>query len=220
MNQPPGADWVDLRRRLLLATAPLSTGAAVIVTILVWPDSLLIPAAILLGGAAATATVVAWRLPGAARETIGRQVRIGLIAGAAATLTYDAVRYGLETLFTWSVDPFRAFTLFGQLLVGRNASPAALWVAGTAYHIINGLGFAIGYTLVVRRPGLVSAVIWGLVLETFTILLYPDWLGIRAVGEFFSMSMVGHIAYGLVLGAVATRLTPAMKKQHREVTRV
>ena len=58
---------------------------------------------------------------------------------------------------------------------------------GIAYHVLNGLGFAIGYTIVVRRPGLISAVVWAMVLETFTILLYPDWLGLTAVGEFFSI---------------------------------
>jgi len=146
-------------------------------------------------------------LPPEARRALARRAWIGLVAGVAATAAYDVVRYGLVTLFSWSVDPFKAFTLFGALLVGRDASTAALWVAGTAYHILNGLGFAIGYTLVIRRPGRLSAVVWAMVLETFTILLYPDWLGIRAVGEFFSMSMLGHVAYGLVLGAVAIRMT-------------
>lgn len=177
------------------------------VTILVWPDSLLFPALILLTGTGATALAVARGLPAPARRAIGRRVVIGLIAGAVATAVYDVVRYGLVTLLSWSVDPFRPFTLFGQLLVGRDAPGPALWAAGIAYHVLNGLGFAIGYTIVVRRPGLISAVVWAMVLETFTILLYPDWLGLTAVGEFYSMSMLGHVAYGLALGAVAMRMT-------------
>jgi len=199
----------ELRSRLLLALVPVSTGAAVVVTILLWPDSLLYPALVLLGGTGATAVAVTRGLPEEARRAVRRRVAVGLVAGGLATAAYDVVRYGLVTLLSWSVDPFRPFTLFGQLLVGRGAPPAALWAAGIAYHIVNGLGFAVGYTIVVRRPGLVSAVVWALVLETFTILLYPDWLGITAVGEFFSMSMLGHLAYGLTLGAVAMRMSPA-----------
>jgi hypothetical protein len=121
-------------------------------------------------------------------------------------VAYDLVRYGVVVLLSWSVDPFKTFPLFGQLLVGPDAGGPALWTAGIVYHVLNGLGFAVGYTLVVSRPGLLSAIVWGLVLETFTILLYPDWLGLTAVGEFFSMSMLGHVAYGAVLGAVAIRL--------------
>jgi len=197
----------SLRERMLLALLPLSTGGAVLVTIVAVPDSLLWPALILVAGGAATAFAVTRRLPPAARRELGRRVRAGLIAGVAATVAYDLVRYGLVVLFSWSVDPFKTFPLFGQLLVGPDAGGPALWTAGTVYHVLNGLGFAVGYTLVIPRPGLLSAIVWGMVLEAFTILLYPDWLGLTAVGEFFSMSMLGHLAYGAVLGAVAIRLS-------------
>jgi hypothetical protein len=194
-----------LRQRLVLAALPVSTGAAVLVTIVAVPDSLLWPTLILVAGTGATAAVAAHRLPAAWRSNLGRRVSVGFWAGLAATAVYDVVRYGLVVLFSWSVDPFGAFPLFGRLLIGADAPGPALWLAGIAYHVLNGLGFAIGYTLVVPRPGLRSAVTWALVLETFTILLYPDWLGVAAVGEFFSMSMLGHVGYGLTLGAVARR---------------
>ena len=71
--------------------------------------------------------------------------------------------------------------------------------------LLNGLGFAVGYTVVVPRPRLWSAVTWALVLELFTILLYPNWLGVTAVQELFSMSMIGHLGYGVTLGVMATR---------------
>lgn len=69
--------------------------------------------------------------------------------------------------------------------------------------------------LVIRRPGLVSAVAWAMVLELFTILLYPDWLGVPAIGELVSVSLLGHLAYGLALGLVAIRMTGEDGWRHR-----
>jgi hypothetical protein len=202
-----------VRERVALALLPLSTGAAVLATILIVPDSLLWPTLVLAGGAGATAVVVARRLPPDARRAVGRRVRVGLIAGVAATAAYDVVRLGLVLATPWSVDPFAAFPLFGRLLLGAGIGPAAAWTAGTLFHIANGLGFAVGYTLVIRRPGPVSAVVWAMVLETFTILLYPDWLGVTAIGELFSVSVLGHLAYGLALGLLARRMLPTTPRE-------
>jgi len=207
-----------LRERVALASLPVSTGAAVLVMVLVSRASLLWPALVLVMGTGISAVVVARRLEAETRQRLGRRVKVGVVAGVAATAAYDLVRYGVVTLFSWSVDPFKTFPLFGRLLLGAGASAGALWVAGTAYHVINGLGFAVGYTLVISRPGLLSAVVWALVLETFTILLYPDWLGLTAIGEFFSMSMPGHLAYGVVLGFLATRMAPGAGQAARSAT--
>lgn len=190
----------------MVALFPLSTGAAVLVTILFVPDSLLWPALVLVTGTGLTALVVARRMHPDARRRLGRRAGIGLVAGVAATLAYDGVRWLLVVATPWTVDPFGAFPIFGQLLLGIETSGAAAWAAGTLFHAANGLGFAVGYTLVIRRPGLVTAVAWAMVLELFTILLYPDWLGTPNIGELFSVSVLGHLAYGLVLGAVAIRM--------------
>jgi hypothetical protein len=205
---PPGATELDLpgiRRRLLLALLPLSTGAAVLVTITLVHDSLLWPTAILLAGTGATAWAAVRTLPTHQRTLLAQRIRIGLVAGVWATIAYDLVRYVLVAALSWSVSPFGAFPLFGRLLIGGDQPEVALWVAGTVFHLLNGLGFAIGYTLVITAPTVWTAVIWGMTLELFTILLYPDWLGIRAIDEFFSMSMLGHLAYGIVLGLIAVR---------------
>jgi hypothetical protein len=182
---------------------------AVVVTIIVVNDSLLWPTVVLLTGTGVTGVVVVRRLPAASRWVVRSRVRTGLVAGVAATIAYDGVRWLLVVATPWSVDPFAAFPLFGQLLIGTGAGTTVVWVAGTLFHAVNGLGFAVGYTLVIRRPGLVSAVIWAFVLETFTILLYPNWLGVPAIGELVSVSALGHLAYGLVLGEVARRLDSA-----------
>jgi hypothetical protein len=205
MREPAGVDELGVRRRAALALLPLSTGGAVVVAILIVRDSLLWPTLVLVGGTGITAVALARGLPAAARRELGSRVRVGLVAGALATVVYDLVRYVLVAALGWSVRPFEVFALFGRLLIGDDAARVWQYLAGTGFHLANGLGFAVGYLIVVRRPGVLSAVVWALVLETFTILLYPSWLGLSAVAEFFSMSMAGHLAYGCVLGVVAAR---------------
>ena len=39
--------------------------------------------------------------------------------------------------------------------------------------------------------------------------IYPGWLHPRAFGEFVSVSMLGHVVYGSVLGITARRLLVA-----------
>ncbi len=204
MSGEAGVDTLTARRRVGLALLPLSTGGAVVVTILVVRDSLLWPMLILVAGTGITALVVARALPPWLRTEMARRVRIGLLAGLLATAVYDLVRFVLVAALDWSVRPFEVFALFGQLLIG-DADRGWQYLAGTGFHAVNGLGFPVGYLIVVLRPGVISAIVWALVLETFTILLYPSWLSISAVGEFFSISMIGHLAYGWVLGMVAVR---------------
>jgi hypothetical protein len=47
------------------------------------------------------------------------------------------------------------------------------------------------------------------VLEAFTVALYPPWLGLTAVAEFVSVSLLGHLAYGTTLGLVTARSAAA-----------
>jgi Family of unknown function (DUF6789) len=195
--------------RLLLSLLPLSSGGAVVVTIVLGGESLLWPTVVLVAGTAMTAVALAWRLPGGVRRALARRVRVGLLAGLAATAAYDAVRYLVVAATSWSVRPFQAFALFGQLLVGHDAPAGVQYLAGTGFHLLNGLGFAVGYAVVVRRPGVVSAIAWALVLEAFTIALYPSWLGLTAVGEFVSVSLLGHLAYGAALGQITAKSVAA-----------
>jgi hypothetical protein len=48
-----------------------------------------------------------------------------------------------------------------------------------------------------------TGVAWAALLEVFMVTLYPGWLGLRALEEFLSVSIVGHAVYGVVLGATA-----------------
>jgi hypothetical protein len=127
---------------LLLALLPLSTGGAVLVAILLDSDSLVSPTLVLVAGSTTTAAVLTRRLPAGVRRALSRRVRLGLLAGLAATAAYDAIRYLAVAATSWSVRPFQVFALFGQLLVGRDAPTGVQYLAGTAFHLLNGLGFA------------------------------------------------------------------------------
>jgi hypothetical protein len=197
-----------LRDRLLVAALPLSTGAAVLATLTLVHDSLLWPTLIMVVGSSLATAVALHRLEPRHRAELVRRAWLGLGAGVAATVVYDVVRYLAVAVFSWSVAPFGAFPLFGRLLLGDGTGRNLLWAAGIAFHVLNGLGFAIGYALVVPRPELRTAVAWAMVLELLTILLYPNWLGVTAIGELFSMSVLGHLGYGLTLGWVTRRWAP------------
>jgi hypothetical protein len=70
---------------------------------------------------------------------------------------------------------------------------------------VNGVGLGVAYALVVKRPGPISGVLWGLGLELVMALLYPSWLRIRALEEFLTISIFGHVVYGFTLGMLGRR---------------
>lgn len=145
-----------------------------------------------------------YRLDGARRAELARRVRIGISGGILATIAYDLARFGLVSLVKWSLQPWAAISLFGQLFIGPHHSTAALYAVGLTYHLcLNGIGFATAYTVIVERPHPVTGVLWAFGLEAAMALLYPTFLIIKQYGEFLTMSVVGHLCYGLVIGAWA-----------------
>lgn len=140
------------------------------------------------------------------RRELARLSRIGLISGLAATATYDAVRYAIVRITDMSQNPFEAFKSFGSsLLVGSgiNASPL---LVGSLFHVLNGVCFGIAYTLAWGRSGARGGLLWALLLELLMVTVYPRWLGLDLSSEFLAVSIVGHAAYGIVLGALARRM--------------
>ena len=100
--------------------------------------------------------------------------------------------------------PFETFLIFGQLIIGVDASRTAAYVVGTSYHFLNGIMFAIAYCFILGGRGWQYGVIWALGLEAAMFTLYPGWLNLEAVmKEFTIVSMTGHIAYGVVLGSLS-----------------
>ena len=158
------------------------------------------------GGIVALLGALAWTaglylLTPRQRTTVWKRVRTGITAGILATLAYDASRYLSVALVELSVQPFAALPIFGQLIIGPDHSRATLYVVGYMYHFfINGIGFAVAYTIFFRRPGPVTGILWALGLEAAMAVLYPQFLIIKQYGEFLTMSVIGHVSYGVVLG--------------------
>lgn len=191
-----------LRRRGLLAVLPLSTGAAVLVFLLT-KVSLALSASVLVTLGIGSWVAARRKLSPGVREHLRARVRIGLLAGVAATVTYNVSRYGITAAADMTLRPFRPLALFGEAFIGSEAPLTARYVVGVVYHVFNGLGFAVAYAIVVPRAAVWSALTWALVLELATIALYPDWLKLDRLGEFATVSVLSHIVYGLTLGAVA-----------------
>lgn len=200
--EPTGA----VRWRVLVAALPLATGGALVIYILAGRS---LPTALLLTVLCTGATALyGWtRLGPLARLWVARRARAGLVAGIAATASYDLVRLALVKFGHFTFWPFDIFGVFGRALVGTAADPFVLRAAGVTYHLANGICFGIAYSLIWGKRGPLFGLIWGLALETFMVSLYPGWLHIDALlGEFLSVSLLGHITYGVVLGTVAQRL--------------
>lgn len=188
-----------------LVLLPLATGAALVVHIVTGFSLLAGVGALAMIGAAAFAAY--WRhFTSPVRRALGRRVGHGVLAAVLATAAYDLTRLVITSTVTTAVDPFVAWPLFGQLLTGAPRDSAVAAGVGFLYHVVNGLGFGIAYVLVFRRPGPVSGLVWGMGLELAMALLYPSWLRIDALREFLTMSVVGHVAYGVTLGLVAAWL--------------
>ena len=95
---------------------------------------------------------------------------------------------------------------------GYLAPPIQTWVSGAAFHLLNGVMFAIAYAqffgaLAVRsgRLAVVTGMGWGLFLEAFQLILFPGWLSITFVAEFATISMAAHLVYGATVGTVVRR---------------
>lgn len=194
----------------------MATGLALLVHI-VWQVPLWLSVLTTVGLAAVVLVVAARRHPFSRSQ--GRDVlMVGVRSAGAALLAYDASRLAVTTALGYDVGPFAAFPHFGAGLIGSSAATSARWVAGTAFHVVNALTFGIAYTVVAgrqptRRRGVVLGIAFGLGLEAMMLGFYPAWLQIPNLREFASMSMVGHIAYGATLGALAQRGLERLERQ-------
>lgn len=157
---------------------------------------------LMIGGVVAAVTLGA--LPGPGRRAAVIRIRQGAIAGLIATVTYDSVRIALASRL--GIAPFEVWAVFGELLVGESAPRPMVLAAGTAYHVANGLGFAIAFSVLVKRPTWWKGLVFALALEAAMALLYPSWLRIQQLAEFYTVSLAGHVAYGSVLGAAVARM--------------
>lgn len=188
-----------------LTTAFLLSGFGLVVFVVVgFP----LPVALVSGWAAIVLGVLWFErvAPPERRARFHEVVRVGAIAGLCATVAYDLSRLVLVRLFDLDVWPFAAFGAFGDALLPGAGRQGWVRVVGGGYHLVNGVSFGIAYTGLFRRRGALVGIAYGLGLEAVMLALYPGWLSIEALREFTQMSLVGHVAYGATLGAVARRL--------------
>jgi hypothetical protein len=191
--------------RLVLGAAVTASGAALVTYFLTGLP--LLAALCATAGIAVGTWAVLWRhLSPASRVAILRRVRIGLLAGAVATAGYDLGRLLLVELAGSTVRPFAAWPLFGELLGAGPRTTGTALAVGVAYHALNGLSFAVAYTIILGERGIVAGVVWALGLETLMVTFYPGWLGLAALDEFVSITVVGHLIYGVALGGLARSL--------------
>lgn len=195
----------DRRRRLILVGLPLASGASLVLFIVI---GMPLPVALagLITGSAVIWAIGLRRATSAQRSWIVRRVRVGAIVGLPAIVAYDLARFGLVSLASLSFEPFHVLPLFGHAILGPAVSESVATLAGLAFHLANGMGFAIAFGIAVPRPSILKGVAWALALEVAMLALYPGWLGLSLTGELVPVSAAGHLAYGGVLGELTARL--------------
>jgi hypothetical protein len=157
--------------------------------------------------AAATAILIGlFRTRPETRRVWAGRIRAGAVAGLVATAAYDLSRLLLVNVLGWKASPFAAFPLFGQALFGDTLQGNGRIVAGVAFHLMNGIAFGVAYTQWFGRRPWWTGILFALGLEAFMLALYPGWLSPKSLAEFASMSVLGHVAYGTVLGLSARSL--------------
>jgi hypothetical protein len=130
---------------------------------------------------------------------------VGAWAGLVATFAYDAIRGLLLLVGIISFDPYLSHPVFGMLITNQPETSTLAIVIGWLYHYWNGIGFGIMYTLVAGRASWLYAIVWALLLEIAWLTALPSVLSFHLNAGFIFMSLVGHLAYGAVLGLLAVR---------------
>jgi hypothetical protein len=127
----------------------------------------------------------------------------GLWAGCLATLAYDLVRV---PLVHGGMPVFKAISYFGTVLLGVDSPTVASEILGWAFHLSNGISFGLMYAVLVKRPNVVTAILWGLLLEGVMLLTpYAEVFGYARDATFFTITIGAHAVYGFVLWLALTR---------------
>jgi hypothetical protein len=75
-------------------------------------------------------------------------------------------------------------------------------VLGWTYHLSNGVGFGLMYTMLVSTPRWWTATLWGLVLEgAMLVTPYAEVFGYKVSSEFLAITIGAHVVYGVTLWA-------------------
>jgi len=139
---------------------------------------------------------------------LARRLWVGAVAGLLATFALDTFRQ-LGVIHGWL--PVDTVMMFGKMIVGPKAAELSWTSAGIVYHFLNGVSFGVFYALVFGPARWVWGVVWALVVELGMMTLPPMAPTFGAFGgktgsaALFLITLVAHLAYGVVLGALVQR---------------
>lgn len=197
----------EARRRLLVVgvIAASLSGVAILLAAVGW-----ISMAISIAALAPLTAVLFVLLYVVARRTGERtfldRLAGGLIAGVFGLIAYDVLRLGILVTGLTPFNPFRPIEVFGLMILDRYQDSILTQTVGWIFHVWNGLGFAVMYTLAVGPGTVVRALLWAMLLELAMLASYPSLFRIALEWPFVTVSLVGHVAYGVAVGLVARRV--------------
>jgi hypothetical protein len=138
-----------------------------------------------------------------ADPSLRRALVAGAFGGLLGTIGYDLFRI---PFIVGGLRLFAPIDSYGVLLLDAGASSQLTGFAGWSYHFTNGIGFGIFYAVVALGRRWPWAVLWGLVLETATILTpFADSYAIAGKWDLIAIAYAAHLAYGIPLGLVVQR---------------
>lgn len=191
------------RTQILAGFACLFSGVSLVVHILTGSPLWLVLTVV--GFIGALTVAISAVNEGAFRVLLGVVAR-GAVVGVVGTVAYDLSRWLLVQFAGMESSPFAALPLFGAALIGDAQSTGLVRAAGIAYHVVNGVMFGVAYYVWFARRPWWWGVAYAMGLEAFMLALYPGWLAPESIAELTQISLLGHVAYGIALGAVATVL--------------
>lgn len=144
------------------------------------------------------------RTRGGSEDVFLNRLAAGLLAGVVGLVAYDLVRLAF-LLAHLPFNPFRPIEVYGLLIMDRYQDTTLTRTVGWAFHIWNGVAFALMYTLSLGRGRLGLALAWSMTLEVAMLASYPSLFGIIRDWAFVVVTMAGHTAYGIGLHATARR---------------
>lgn len=142
----------------------------------------------------------------AARTLLFNRLAVGTLGAALGLVAYDVLRWLVQETLPVDFDAFAAFPTFGHLMTGRPRDDTIAIAAGWAYHLTNGWTFGIIYTLLAGPARWWWGLVWGGALELAMMVVYPSLLHPKSISSFVIVSVVGHTAFGAVVGLTAQRL--------------
>lgn len=148
--------------------------------------------------------VISWRR----YPRLANRIVAGVGAGILLTIGLDIVRLTGVWLGAFPGD---MPTMFGRMITGEMGTSAAVLLAGYSYHFLNGIDFALVYTLVAGKVRWYWALPWALFIELGMMVSPPVMMtagpfGIHGFWPWlFIVTLLAHVVMGVVLGVFAER---------------